>query len=191
MSTSDTPTADFEFATEYRIWWEHNHYTVEDPEQRCVAVLPLGYGGDVVTRTQRWQITVERRGITWAITAHTAADRTEAGGIREGLVPDRHKLWVGDDDEYHMTENPFDCDATIHHRHDTLARIADVRSFLYGSAPAHGGRTHAGTITTLASPASPAELALPILLTLEMIKADAVASQDATAGGGGINPGII
>jgi hypothetical protein len=155
--------ADFAFAQEFRLTLHHQgrrRGVVKNSAGRAVAVVPIGLGGVVRTRGDRWNIQVERRKLTWAIVAHTIPGRVEAGGIAEGFLPGSHKLWIAPDTVYRVTKNPLDGSWSIKDGHAPLARLTNVTQFT-------------STITTLESSVSAAPLPLAILLTLELIKAEA------------------
>jgi hypothetical protein len=170
------PSADFRFGQGYQLVYEQAHevYVVEDADQRLVAVAPVGLGGQVETRTDRWLIQSESRKIGWAVVAHNIPDHSEAGSVREGLLPDTCKLHVAPDFEGHVTANPLNGHWTISEGRSHLFRITDAQRF--ASAGRDGqpkDRALGATIATLEAPRKSVPLALAIFLTLEMIKADA------------------
>jgi hypothetical protein len=169
--------ADFSSGEEFRMDLDlpDNRYVVKDSGGRIVALLPMGLGGEVFTRTDRWKIKVERHNVSWALVAHTADDGVEAGGIAEGLIPDSHKLWIGTDTVYHVTENPLNGTWSIKDGH---AHIAHLTNLTLSSS----------TITTLDEPADPASLPLAIILMLELIKAESSIPGVADYGAGAGNP---
>jgi len=165
--------ADFSSGEEFRVDLDlpDQRYVVKDSDGRIVALLPMGVGGEVFTRTDRWNLKVERHNLSWAVVAHTADDGVEVGGIAEGLIPDSHKLWIGTDTVYHVTENPLNASWSIKDGHAHLVTLTNLT-------------LSSSTITTLNEPTDPATLALAIILTLELIKAES-SIPGVGAGGGG------
>ena len=187
MTDHERLTADFTFPREYHLFLggTGDRYFVRDLQNRSVAYLPFTFGGEVRTRSDCWQIQGERPKLTWAVVAHTVPDGAKAGEITEGLIPDIHKLWISSGSEYRVTRNPLTQVWTISHAHHRLVRITDARHFATGrlrSAALSGRQVSSATIATLDSPASTADLGLPILLTLEFIKAQTAADRAAAAG---------
>jgi hypothetical protein len=189
-------TADFEFDRRYELIFDKGRqvYFVDDSEGRSVAVLPVGFGGEVKTRTDSWNLETEHRRLGWAVVARTLSDRSEVGSISDGLIPDTYKLHVGRDCEYRVTQNPLTCHWTISEGRSHLAAITDIAHFAAGRAPTQPKRASAEQVSPFTSPVTPrppngiyagaitthdgdpgTPLALAILLTLEMIKADAAA----------------
>jgi hypothetical protein len=170
------PTADFAFAQEFQLFRDHEgqRYVAEDASQRAVAFLPVGLGGEVRTRTDRWEIQTERRQHAWAVIARTIPDGAEAGGIAERVLPDTYKLWIAPDTVCHLTQNPLNGDWSIKDGQAHLARLTDIARFASRTSfRSSGRRVAAGTITTLEPPIHAMPLSLAIVLTLEMIKAEA------------------
>jgi hypothetical protein len=163
--------ADFSCGEEFRLDLDlpDQRYVVKDSGGHIVALLPMGLGGEVFTRTDNWNIKVERHNVSWAVVAHTIPDGAEAGGIAEGLLPG-HKLWIGADVAYHVSENPLDGTWSLKEGHTHIARLTNIT-------------VEGCTITTLEPPNDPTTLSLAILLTLELIKAES--SIPGAAGGGG------
>jgi hypothetical protein len=148
-----------------------SRYVVRDSGGRIVALLPLGLGGEVYTRTDRWKVKVERRNVSWAVVAHNIHDGVVVGGLAEGLLPDSHKLWIGADTVYHVTSNPL---TGTWHIKDGHVHLVDLTNLTVEGC----------TITTLEPPSDPTTLPLAILLTLELIKAES-SIPGASGGGGG------
>ncbi len=168
--------ADFTSGEEFRMDLDlaDNRYVVRDSDGRIVALLPMGVGGEVYTRTDRWNIKVERHNVSWAVVAQTV-EGVEVGGITEGLIPDSHKLWVGSDTVYHVTDNPLNGNWSIKDGHAHIARLTNLT-------------LSSSTITTLDQPADPASLSLAIILMLELIKAESSIPGVAAYGAGAGTP---
>lgn len=187
MSDHPALTADFVSGQEYALELDGpgQQWIVTDGTQRPVAVLPVGLGGEVRTRTDRWIVGTERRRIGWAVVARSLLDDAEAGRVREALLPYTWKLRVAPDLDLRVTENPLKCDWTISRGGCRLVRISDMSRFATGRDRLSFDRRPAGTIRTLDAPPEPIPLPLVILLTLEMIKAEAaIPSVDQPAGAG-------
>jgi hypothetical protein len=164
--------ADFSSGQQFRLDLDlpDSRYVVKDSGGRIVALLPMGLGGEVYTRTDRWEMELERRNVSWAVVAHTIPDGVEVGGLAEGLIPG-HKLWIGADTVYHVTSNPLTGTWHIKDGHVHLVELTNLT-------------VEGCTITTLEPPSDPTTLPLAILLTLELIKAES-SIPGASGGGGG------
>jgi hypothetical protein len=179
-------TADFAAGNEYRLAAdrEGGRWVIEDAAQRLVAELPVGLGGEVRTRTDRWVIRPESRRIGWAVVARNLSDKTEAARVRESLLPYTWKLRVAPDFDFRVTGNPVRGHWTLSHGGWRLVRISDVGDFSTGRLISAPGRGSAGTIRTLDAPPRLLPLPLAILLTLQMIVADAAIPHADSSGGG-------
>lgn len=188
-------SADFEFGQSYALVFDKTRdiYFIDGADGRSVASVPVGVGGKVTTRANTWLIKPERHGRSWAIIARTR-EKEVVGGIREALIPYTFKLRIGGDSRYQVTNNPIHAHWTIRHGHSHMARISGIQTFalarrpmqpkdvpdrrmvspftLPTSSPGPRG-IPTGEITILERSAEPREVALAILLTLEMIKAEA------------------
>jgi hypothetical protein len=193
-------SADFEFGQQYHVVFDEGRrsYLVDDEDGCSVASLPVEFGGRVRTRTETWLVRPEHHRVGWELVARDL-DREFAGGISEGLIPYTFKLRVADDHDYRVTESPFNGHWTVSHRHSHIARISGLAAFAWGRPPKEpkrvpdamvspftspdGHRRYRGEIATFDRVAESPPIAPAILLTLEMIKAEAVMS-DTKAGGG-------
>jgi len=129
----------------------------------------------------------------WTVAARTASDGIKVGHISEAILPNTFKILVADRYECRVIENPLNGSWTIRSGRSHVARITDIAQFATGQPPnapkrpsaelvspfTSTVRVHqpqgvpAGTITTDATIDPQAPLALAILLTLEMIRAEA------------------
>jgi hypothetical protein len=175
MIDGDALTGDFVSGQEYELEFDRagQRWVVADSAKRSVAVLPPGLGGAVRTRTDRWIVGTERRRIGWAVVARTLPERTEAGRARESLLPYTWKVRVSPGFDFRVTENPVRCDWTLSEGGCRLVRISDSSRFATGGDRLAFQRGPAGHIRTLEAPPRLLPLPLAILLTLEMIRAEA------------------
>ena len=115
----------------------------------------------------------ERRGHGWAVIARAIPDGSEAGGVAERLLPDIFKIWVTPDVSYSLTEHPLSEDWTLAHEHRLIARLTKLDWFTSGLVDTRGRRFDAGAIEISDGTITTAPLALPIMLALAMVKAQA------------------
>lgn len=170
-----SPTGDFSYGKRFDIFQDlpNDRYVVADETDRAVAFLPSGIGGEVRTRTASWKIAVERRKLSWALVAY-AVDGAEVGGAAQRLVPNMYKLWLGPDELLHLTKNPVSRRWKLSAGHrGRLARF-DIQE-VYGPSPSISSIlpwVNVGWLETADYTLDATNLALPIVLALQMIKAE-------------------
>jgi hypothetical protein len=175
MGDPDRSMSDLAFGQKFRLFCDPTNegYVAENDLGHVVAFLPRWLGGEVRTRTERWNVQSERRGLSWAVVARTIPDGAEAGGVAQRLVPNSYKLWIAPDTSYHLTQNPLNDNWAIRDGHRRVVGLTDLGTFATGGFNSRDLRAPLGTITTFDGPITPAPLALMILLALEMAKAQA------------------
>jgi hypothetical protein len=176
MGDRELLMTDFAFGQEFRLFGDASSdgYVVEDVVGHAVAFLPRRLGGEVRTRTQRWDVNTERRRHGWALIARTIPDGAEAGGVTQRLLPNSYRLWIPPDTAYRLIQNPLNDAWTVRDGHSRLVRLTELGTFAAGSLSSGGLRSPLGTIKTFDGPITPVPLGLTIVLALEMIKANAL-----------------
>jgi hypothetical protein len=184
MSDPGVPTADFAFAQEFclRCDYANRGYVVEDSIGHAVALLPRWLGGEVRTRTERWDVQTERARHSWAIIARSVADGAEVGGVAQRLLPNIYRLWIVPGTTYHLIQNPLSDSWAVRDRHLRLARLSGLGTFATGGFDPRDPRALVGSIKTFDGPINPAPIALTILLALEMVKAQALIPRSSAPG---------
>jgi hypothetical protein len=170
-----SPTGDFAYGKRFDIIRElpNERYVVADEADRPVAFLPWGVGGEVRARAASWTIAVERRKLSWAIVAYSVHG-AEVGGAAQKLVPNAYKLWLRPDELLTLTKNPIRRRWKLSTGHRApLARFDIKRG--YGQSPnisRNRPRMNVGSVETADYKLETTNLVLPIVLALEMIKAE-------------------
>jgi hypothetical protein len=180
------PTADLRYGQRLDVIRDraHGRYVIQDAEARPVAFLPDQLGGEVRTRTERWQVAVERRRHGWAVTARHAANGALGGEISMRWRPNVYELCVGSDARYELKKAiQLRSTWTLLTGRTRIARLATTSAFASEPVAAHRAAQHVGVIETIGDTLTTATLALPIALSLEMIKA-----QKAIPGADGPSP---
>jgi hypothetical protein len=156
---------------------------VRDPAGRLVATLPYGYVGEVRTRRDRWLIEVRRRRIGWALVAHETRSAREAAWVRPALLPFAYRMKLEFGGGLRVSHSLLDSGLwTVSDGFTKLVRILTPLASARRSGPDRPLYT-IKVANDGARATTPIEL--PILLTLQLIKADAHIPQLEGGGGGG------
>jgi hypothetical protein len=157
---------------------------VRDSAGRVVATLPYGYVGEVRTRRDRWLIEVRRRRIGWALVAHEKRSSREAAWVRPALLPFAYRMKLEYGGALRVTRSLVDSGSwTIRDGLTTLVRILGLTDQPRVNGPPDQPLYRIKTAE--AEPRAMAPIDLPILLTLQLMKADEFIPRLEGGGGGG------
>jgi hypothetical protein len=167
------PTADFELGQEYELYrdYERKLFAVHDSAGRLVATLPYGYVGEVCTRRDRWLIEVWRRRIGWALVAHEVRSSREAAWVRPGLLPFAYRMEFEFGGGLRVTRSLWDWGCwNVSYGFTRLVRILALADQSRVRGPQDEPLFRIETAEAASRATAP--IGLPILLTLQLMKAD-------------------
>ena len=157
--------------------------TIVDDAGRPVATIPALLGGEARTRTDCWQLAFERRRRRQVLVAKTL-DGTEAGTATLGWIPGSFRLTLARGERYRLASHALTAEFVITLERNRVGRLSNLDIRVGGELGRSNVRRSvpAGVIEISTDSFELHDLALPIVLALEMLKAEALTPSNAGTG---------
>lgn len=122
---TDEPTAEFRPGHAFRVRTDRAaaRYLVEDEDGALVALLPQVNTSAMVTKSERWQVGVERHAHRWKVVARTDPGSHAVGYAYPRWWPDSYKLQVGGRSTYTLRMSWLTGVWRLRRRGATIARL--------------------------------------------------------------------